>query len=387
MVADYSNVIETRPKSVSYLTADALGSPRIITDQNGNVISRHDYMPFGEEVMAGTGGRLTTQGYAGNDGVKQKFTGYERDAESGLDYAQARYFASKHGRFTSVDPLTASANMKNPQTFNRYTYAMNSPYKFVDPLGLKPTQDCNLSGCPANTSQGTEFSVDENPFTVEPKIVYIDDGGLNPPEESNAEYSGDDVFTVDKWHWLAWRDWTRVTEKEIVPRGDRDVIVTKTVSGRTTVDFPAAVDELLYEFAQAEAKTAEQDEKLYARWKLGVDTTVEVSKDGPAFSKTAPGNTVFENDGHIEAKINSTINSDKTLSNEQKSILLDSVRNIINKTADIARWTGEHNFYAKNPRIAELRGQVLDYNIQRSAPRRLPRGTISHPDFKKEKIW
>lgn len=35
-------------------------------------------MPFGEEVMSGVGGRMTTQGYAGNDGVEQQFTGYER---------------------------------------------------------------------------------------------------------------------------------------------------------------------------------------------------------------------------------------------------------------------------------------------------------------------
>lgn len=139
MVAEYANVIDTsRPKAVSYLTTDALGSPRIITDGGGNVISRQDFMPFGEEVAANVGGRLTTQGYAGNDGVRQQFTGYERDVESGLDYAQNRYFASKHGRFTSVDPLTASANMRNPQTFNRYSYALNSPYKFTDPLGLSP---------------------------------------------------------------------------------------------------------------------------------------------------------------------------------------------------------------------------------------------------------
>ncbi len=144
MVAEYSNIIETRPKSVSYLTTDALGSPRIITDQTGQVVSRHDYMPFGEEVMANVGGRTTVQGYAGNDGVKQQFTGYERDGESGLDYAQARYFSSKHGRFTSVDPLTASANIKSPQTLNRYSYGNNSPYKFVDPLGLKsvPNRGC-----------------------------------------------------------------------------------------------------------------------------------------------------------------------------------------------------------------------------------------------------
>ncbi len=141
MIAEYSNVIDTtRPKTTSYLTTDALGSPRIITNSIGQVISRHDYMPFGEEVTANVGGRTTTQGYAGNDGVKQKFTGYERDIESGLDYAQARYFSSKHGRFTSVDPLAASANVKDPQTLNRYSYGNNSPYKFTDPLGLSPNQ-------------------------------------------------------------------------------------------------------------------------------------------------------------------------------------------------------------------------------------------------------
>ncbi|MCV4932313.1 hypothetical protein OFC23_27955, partial [Escherichia coli] len=42
-------------------------------------------------------------------------------------------------RWTSVDPLTASATIRNPQTFNRYTYSLNSPYKFTDPLGLIPS--------------------------------------------------------------------------------------------------------------------------------------------------------------------------------------------------------------------------------------------------------
>jgi RHS repeat-associated protein len=160
MIAEYSNAIDTtRPKSVSYLTTDALGSPRIVTDATGNVISRHDYMPFGEEVMAGTGGRMTTQGYAGNDGVKQQFTGYERDGESGLDYAQARYFSSKHGRFTSVDPLTASASMKNPQTFNRYSYVGNSPYKFTDPLGLRE-RDVNTGTPSIGVAEAVENSKD-----------------------------------------------------------------------------------------------------------------------------------------------------------------------------------------------------------------------------------
>lgn len=78
-------------------------------------------------------------GYSTPDNLRRGYTGYEKDGESGLDFAQARYYNSTHGRFTSVDPLTASASIKNPQTFNRYSYVLNSPYKYTDPLGLLPS--------------------------------------------------------------------------------------------------------------------------------------------------------------------------------------------------------------------------------------------------------
>jgi RHS repeat-associated protein len=147
LAAEYSNTTDSRPKATNYITADELGSPRIVTNQLGQVISRHDYMPFGEELAAGIGGRTTAQGYGGADGVRKKFTGYERDTESGLDFAQNRYFSSKHGRFTSADPLTSSASIKHPQTLNRFNYAMNSPYKFTDPIGLA---SCGVSGAPGS---------------------------------------------------------------------------------------------------------------------------------------------------------------------------------------------------------------------------------------------
>ena len=96
-------------------------------------------MAYGSDItesIGNVGGRTTAQGFNSADDVRKQYTGYERDDESGLDYAQARYYNSNHGRFTSVDPLTASANVKDPQTFNRYSYVLNSPYKFTDPLGL-----------------------------------------------------------------------------------------------------------------------------------------------------------------------------------------------------------------------------------------------------------
>jgi len=69
-----------------------------------------------------------------------KFTGKERDTESGLDYFGARHDASSLGRFMSVDPSRLSVNTANPQTWNRYTYGLNNPLALVDRNGLWPTR-------------------------------------------------------------------------------------------------------------------------------------------------------------------------------------------------------------------------------------------------------
>ena len=61
-----------------------------------------------------------------------RFTGKERDAESGNDYFGARYYTSTMGRFLSPDPLMASAKVWDPQTWNRYTYGRNNPLKMID---------------------------------------------------------------------------------------------------------------------------------------------------------------------------------------------------------------------------------------------------------------
>lgn len=93
-------------------------------------------MPMGMAMMQG--GRTTTQGYGQYgqfDGVRQQFTGKERDAESGLDYFGARYYSSTQGRFTSVDPENAGADPADPQSWNGYAYARNNPLKYTDPDG------------------------------------------------------------------------------------------------------------------------------------------------------------------------------------------------------------------------------------------------------------
>ncbi|MEK7724317.1 MAG: RHS repeat-associated core domain-containing protein, partial [Acidobacteriota bacterium] len=111
----------------SYLTNDTLGSLRVTTDQAGAVVSRRDFRPYGEEI---------SRPNQGTDKVRQKFTAYERDNETELDFAQARFYNSKLGRFSSPDPLLASGKAPNPQTWNRYNYVGNNPINITDPFGL-----------------------------------------------------------------------------------------------------------------------------------------------------------------------------------------------------------------------------------------------------------
>jgi len=104
---------------------DHLGSPRLLTTSEGGVFYRMLFHPYGEEAMS-----------CAAAGDRRRFTGKERDAETGLDYFGARYYSGAQGRFTSPDPLLSCANVRNPQTWNRYAHGLNNPLRFSDPLGL-----------------------------------------------------------------------------------------------------------------------------------------------------------------------------------------------------------------------------------------------------------
>jgi RHS repeat-associated protein len=105
----------------------------MVTDQNAHVVARHDFLPFGEEIPGGWAGRSSLWG--ASDGVYEKFTGQTRDAETGLDFFQARYYGSALGRFTSPDPGNAGADQLNPQSWNAYAYVLNNPLLYTDPTG------------------------------------------------------------------------------------------------------------------------------------------------------------------------------------------------------------------------------------------------------------
>ena len=104
-------------------------------------------------------------------GPAQKFTGKERDTESGLDYFGARYFSGAGGRFTSVDPENAGADPADPQSWNGYAYARNNPLLYVDLLGLQPIYSYDL-------------------LTEEEKRILIATAEVRGEEDGRAVYEG-----------------------------------------------------------------------------------------------------------------------------------------------------------------------------------------------------
>jgi RHS repeat-associated protein len=105
---------------VHYYFQDHLKSTDVVTAANGTILKESDYYPYGGEIVV-----------SGGDSNRYKFTGKERDSESGLDNFGARYNASSMGRFMTPDSLN-TLDLSHPQKLNRYAYANNNPLSNVD---------------------------------------------------------------------------------------------------------------------------------------------------------------------------------------------------------------------------------------------------------------
>jgi RHS repeat-associated protein len=141
--------------NVDYYFADHLGTARVVTNSAGTVLDDSDFYPFGGE-----------RAYSSGSGNNFKFTGKERDGESGLDDFGARYYASNLGRFVSADwsaipaPIPY-ADHTDPQSLNLYTYVRNNPTVNVDPLGheiiVKDNGDGTQTGTETTTTTDTQM--------------------------------------------------------------------------------------------------------------------------------------------------------------------------------------------------------------------------------------
>lgn len=104
-----------------YMLRDHL-SVRVTTDASGAKIGEQGHYPYGEDW------------YLVDTTTQRLFTTYQRDAQSGNDYAVHRYHASSLGRFTTADPVHGASAA--PQSLNRYAYVGGDPVNRRDPRGL-----------------------------------------------------------------------------------------------------------------------------------------------------------------------------------------------------------------------------------------------------------
>ncbi|MBI1936314.1 hypothetical protein HYS31_07810 [Candidatus Woesearchaeota archaeon] len=103
-----------------FVHADLLGSSVLITDEQGNVVEETFYAPYGEII---SGGQDSRYDYTGKefDPITQEY-----------DFGPRRY-KPDWTMFTQPDPILPDPY--DPQQLNRYSYARNNPYRYVDPSG------------------------------------------------------------------------------------------------------------------------------------------------------------------------------------------------------------------------------------------------------------
>jgi RHS repeat-associated protein len=112
--------------SIYYFFSDHLGTARVMTNATGATQQESTYYPFGSEQRA-----LTS-----TVDNRYRFTGLERDAETGLDHTQFRKYSPIQARWLSPDPVCS--NCYDPQLLNRYSYVRNNPVNLFDRDGRDP---------------------------------------------------------------------------------------------------------------------------------------------------------------------------------------------------------------------------------------------------------
>jgi len=125
--ANNQRIAKHENNNIYYFHNDHLGSPRIITDSNGNVVEEIDYLPFGDELTSSD--------------EKIKYNSKELDQDTNLNYYGARYYDSSIGRFIIAD--TVKGRLTDSQSLNLYAYVKNNPIKYIDPSGNQERMNRN----------------------------------------------------------------------------------------------------------------------------------------------------------------------------------------------------------------------------------------------------
>jgi RHS repeat-associated protein len=182
---------------------DRLSVRATITDGQGGIQGRQSHLPFGEELVA-TG---TTD--------KHRFTSYERDGETGTDYAVNRTNSPSIGRFFQVDKVAGDGS---PQRLNRYAYTRNDPINKIDRLGL---DDCP----PGSRSDGQGGCVTDGDD--------IDGGTISMGDDFIDPFFGDLQRLLDADGFIDPRN---ISQQPVRPPAPRPIVVDPSVFLKDDLD-------------------------------------------------------------------------------------------------------------------------------------------------------
>ena len=162
---------------LQYSTSDKLGSAVLLLDSSGTVRENNRTLPYGEAWLTESTSSLN----------KKKFTSYERDSESNLDYALNRYYTNTVSRFLSVDK--GSSDSWQPQVLNRYVYTANDPVNNTDPDG-----------------NYLSTAVIEAPKHPDPEVSrWLSERWGATPGELEVEQRAGPPIPMNKWETMMWQ--------------------------------------------------------------------------------------------------------------------------------------------------------------------------------------
>jgi len=168
------NEPEIPQQLVRYQFGNHVGSACLETDEQARLLSYEEYTPYGSTAYQAVRSRLQTP-------KRYRFTGMERDEESGLSYHAARYYAPWLARWTACDPAGPVDSV------SLYVYAANNPVSFVDPLGSEcdpTTQSCVDTTEPTVREEALQQSLPEEERYLPPPEST---SSADPPSGSTSE--------------------------------------------------------------------------------------------------------------------------------------------------------------------------------------------------------
>jgi RHS repeat-associated protein len=237
LIAEY----QTTGEDLYYYTSDQINSTRIVTNSSGTVVYSAAHNPYG--------GIQKT--WVNSYDPSLKFSGKERDAESGLDYFGARYYDRAQYRFMSVDPLIpALAALGDPQQWNLYGYCRSNPINYIDPDGEQTIEIMRYH-------YGTDATYGIYGIELGDKTIYgytlepAKGVGKGPIPE--GEYDAIPYWWSNKGYQVYWLQDVPGFTEILMHRGnvpadtDGCQLVGKTLSGGGIGGSKMALDEIMFE--------------------------------------------------------------------------------------------------------------------------------------------